>query len=204
MVKCLELFCGTKSFKKACPNDWEVVSVDILEKFNPDICCDILDLDYKTLWKVGEFDIIWLSPPCRFFSQARNSSLGKVVKFHNKVLTKELMREDELKYGLPPVHRGLEIVDYLKPKYWFMENPVGRLKNYITDRHFIRVDYCMFGFDYKKPTMIWTNRTDIKDVKCDCKKQGKKHLPWDKVNGITTRYRMPPKLFDYLLDDCIF
>ncbi len=61
----------------------------------------------------------------------------------------------------------------------------------------------MFGYDYKKPTIIWTNRTDIKDVKCDCKKQGKKHLSWDKVNGITTRYRMPPKLFDYLLDDCI-
>tara|TARA_R100001594_G_scaffold51207_1_gene84546 strand:+ start:3292 stop:3891 length:600 start_codon:yes stop_codon:yes gene_type:complete len=198
-MKCLELFSGTKSFKKACPDDWEVISVDIDKKFNPDICCDIMDLDYKR-WEVGEFDIIWLSPPCRFFSQARNCWVGRRTKFHDMaILTREMMKEDIDKYGLPPVMKGLEIVDYLKPTYWFMENPVGKLKNYITDRHFIRVDYCKFGFDYKKPTMIWTNKTSLCDCKCDCKEKGKTHRKWDNVNGITTRYRIPTGLIKYLI-----
>jgi len=196
-MKCLELFCGTKSFKKAVPDDWEVISVDILKKFNPDICCDIMDLDYKK-WDVGEFDIIWASPPCRFFSIARCSWIGKKTKFNNCILTKEIMKQDEIEYGLPPVQKALEIIDYLKPKFWFMENPqTGRLKNHITDRYFIDVDYSQFGYDYRKRTRIWTNRTELKDKKT-CNK--KKHKKCCRSVSLLQRYSIPKPLFDYLLN----
>ena len=210
MVKCLELFCGTKSFKKACPDDWEVVSVDILEKFNPDICCDILDLDYKSLWKEGEFDIIWLSPPCRYFSGILNTWLGRPLKrLGGKILTSEQRKLDEVNLGLPPVHKGLEIVDYLKPKYWFMENPAsgGTLKNYITDRHKIQVDYSAFGFEYRKRTNIWTNKMELKNKLTPHNVKhavsiGSRHTT--RSIGLLERYSIPPKLFDYLLEGCVF
>lgn len=216
MVKCLELFCGTKSFKKACPDDWEIISVDILKKFDPDICCDILDLDYKTLWEVGEFDIIWLSPPCRYFSTMLDTWLGRPLKrLGGKILTREQRVLDEINLGLPPVHKGLEIVDYLKPKYWFMENPAsgGTLHKYITDRNKIQVDYSAFGFDYRKRTNIWTNRNDLKNKLTPHNVYHKtrigknsvgKSTSSDRSIGLLERYSIPPKLFDYLLDGCVF
>ncbi len=202
-MKCLELFCGTKSFKKAVPPDWEVISVDILEKFNPDICCDIMDLDYKQ-WDEGEFDIIWASPPCRFFSHARYAWIGKWTKFNNAILTKEMLKQDELEHGLPPVKKALEIIEYLKPKYWFMENPqTGRLKNHITDKYFIDVDYSQFGYDYRKRTRIWTNRTELKDKKTSHKVKHTTTIgnKTDRNIGLLERYSIPKPLFDYLLVD---
>ena len=43
-MRCLEIFCGTKSFRKACPSNWEVISIDIEDKFNPDICIELQDI----------------------------------------------------------------------------------------------------------------------------------------------------------------
>jgi len=199
-MRCLELFCGTKSFKKACPSDWEIISIDLLKKFDPDICVDIVNWDYKKAFENEHFDIIWASPPCRFFSIARNVSLGKYVKFHNAILTKELMKLDELNHGLPPVLKTFEIIEYFKPTYWFMENPAyGRLRDYI-DKPSIIVNYCRFGFNYKKPTRIWTNKTELKDKRCNCKQHNKKHLAWDKINGTANRYKMPIPLIQYLIE----
>ena len=41
----LELFCGTKSIGKVFDqHGWDVVSVDMLYKFEPTICKNVLDL----------------------------------------------------------------------------------------------------------------------------------------------------------------
>ena len=41
----LELFCGTKSIGKVFDqHGWDVVSVDMLDKFQPTICKNVLDL----------------------------------------------------------------------------------------------------------------------------------------------------------------
>ena len=204
IMKCLELFCGTKSFRKACPPDWEVISVDIMKKFNPDICCDILELDYKALWDVGEFDIIWCSPPCQFFSVCRNSWIGRHVKLRKEVMTRELILEDEIEHGLPLVRKAFEIIDYFKPSKWFLENPqTGRLKNHITDKPFIDVDYCRYGFDYKKRTRIWTNVDSLENQLCTCGVKrhsvriGRKDT--SRRVGRNERYKIPPNLIKYLL-----
>jgi hypothetical protein len=46
---------------------WEVVSLDILKKFNPTHQCDIMDFVY-TQYPRGYFDIIWASPECKVYS----------------------------------------------------------------------------------------------------------------------------------------
>ena len=49
MINVLELFKGTGSvgicIKEKYP-DWNIVSLDILKKFTPDICVDILKWNY--------------------------------------------------------------------------------------------------------------------------------------------------------------
>ena len=40
---------------------WEVVSVDLDPKFRPTVCCDVMQLDERSL---GSFDMVWASPVC--------------------------------------------------------------------------------------------------------------------------------------------
>ena len=65
-MKLLELFCGTKSVGKVAEKlDIDTVSLDILPKFNPDVCCNIMYFDYlKTAHPEGHFDFIWASLSC--------------------------------------------------------------------------------------------------------------------------------------------
>ena len=46
-LKCLELFKGTGSFGKVAKRmNLDVISLDNVEKYKPDILTDILDLDF--------------------------------------------------------------------------------------------------------------------------------------------------------------
>jgi hypothetical protein len=168
-MKVLELFSGTGSVGKVCKElGWEVVSLDLK---GADINTNILDWDY-TQYAVGDFDIIWASPPCDTFSRLRLTWLGRKLKCHNgQVCTKELLQQDIDEIGLPILRKTEEIIDYFNPKLWFIENPqTGRMKEYI-DRPFYDVDYCKYvDWGYQKRTRIWTNQTNFEPKLCkkDC------------------------------------
>lgn len=145
-MKTLELFAGTQSFtngvKVACENP-ECITVDILDKFKPTIQCDILELDYHQ-WKEGEFDIVWCSPPCTEYSKAKTRG------------NRDLDGADAL------VRKCFEILDYLKPKVWILENVgtgllVNRMENIRPGLKKVFVDYCCYGKPYRKRTCFWSN-----------------------------------------------
>ena len=77
------------------------------------------------------------------------------------------------------LNRTFEIIDYFQPKHWFVENPhTARTKDYIHDKPFFVVDYCMYGMPYRKRTNIWTNLKSFEPLLCDKKCSGwdgKKH-----------------------------
>ena len=57
MPRLLELFSGTGSIGRAFEAEgWEVVSVDLDPKFRPTVCCDVMQLDERSL---GSFDMVW-------------------------------------------------------------------------------------------------------------------------------------------------
>ena len=111
MPRLLELFCGTKSIGRAFEAaGWEVVSLDIVSKFEPTILCDIRSWDYTT-FPPGHFDMVWASPVCTEYSRA---------------LT---MRPRRLEEGDVLVLRALEIMAHFDPLMWVIENPAtGLLK----------------------------------------------------------------------------
>ena len=143
-----------------------------------------MDWNYKE-YKVGYFDIIWASPNCKDYSSL-NFLSGKV---------KDLTESNNL------IKRVLEIIDYFKPKYWFIENPqTGKLKNqeFMIDLPYNDIDYCKYGFDYRKRTRVWNNNPNWigkilckKNNYCANKKTDGKHINFRWITrgtGVTSRW----------------
>ena len=153
-MRLLELFSGTKSVSNAIGHLYdEIVSVDILEKFNPTVCVDILEWDYKQ-YPPGYFDAIWASPPCTEYSKMKYISGAP----------RNLDLADRI------VQRAIEIIDYFQPPKWYIENPqTGLLKDrdFMLGVPFTDVDYCMYcDWGYRKTTRIWTN-VDYEGKRCN-------------------------------------
>lgn len=214
MVKVLELFSGTGSVGKCCKElGWETVSVDLISESTHK--CDIMDFDYKQYPK-DSFDIVWGSPPCTNYSKLQDGWLGRMRKgeiYTKDIQEKEMIQDDKL------VLRTLEIIDYFKPEYYFIENPAtSKMKDrpYMKDRPFYIVDYCMYSdWGYRKRTRIWTNKKDWNALTCNkqCGNMvGNLHKTnlgnteeRQKTNGKSfsqnDRYRIPPDLiFSLFLD----
>ena len=60
-----------------------------------------------------------------------------------------------------------EIIEYFKPKYWFIENPRGKLRKLevVKDLPINTITYCSYGDMRMKPTDIWTNDNNWKPRK---------------------------------------
>lgn len=148
----LELFAGTGSFSSVARKaGHKVFTSDYDPVFDTDYCVDIMDFDIKKLPFIP--DIIWASPPCETFSVA---SIG-----HHWTGGKGayIPKTDQAKRGQEIVQRTIEIIEQLKPKYWFIENPRGVLRKmpFMQDFNRYTVTYCQYGDTRMKPTDIWTN-----------------------------------------------
>ena len=138
-MKLLELFSGAGSVGKVAKKlGYEVISLDLK---NADINTNILDFDYKQ-FEVGYFDLIHASPPCTEFSRAKTIGVRKIEAANEIVL------------------KTLEIIEYLNPKHFIIENPqTGLLKDqwFMHGLPFNDLDYCRYSYPYRKRTRIWNN-----------------------------------------------
>lgn len=195
-MKILELFCGTKSFSKvAKARGHEVVTVDIEKKFNPTICCDILDFD-PIMLNGFKPDVVWASPPCTTFSVA---SIGK--HWNNDGTPKT----DEARKGLEILRKTRELIFDLKPKYFIIENPRGMMRRFMGEQYRTTVTYCQYGDTRMKPTDLWTN-FNFKGK--SCKNGDSCHVSAPRgsktgtqgIKGSIQRGIIPPKLCKEILE----
>jgi hypothetical protein len=138
----LELFSGTKSVSKTVGNKYAtIVSVDILNTFQPTHQSDIMTWNYRQ-YPPGHFHTIWASPPCTQYSKAKTRG------------ARDLTGANAI------VQRTLDIIEYFNPEMFFIENPqTGKLKDQelMDGIPYYDVDYCQYGKLYRKRTRIWTN-----------------------------------------------
>ena len=205
VLKLLELFKGTGSVGKVAKRmGMEVMSVDILSKYEPDIVEDILEWDYKAFVKESGFipDLLWASPPCNTFS-----TLAYVFKERDTKNAKP--KSARAKQGTAILYRTLEIIEYfqkLNPKLLYViENPRGmmRLDEKIKELpHRDTTLYCLYNDVRRKPTDFFNNvDLKLKDAEQHrnddaCKKDKfirVVELPLNK------RYAIPPKLVKTIL-----
>jgi len=144
---CVDLCSGLGGFSQAFVNHgWKVITVDIEPKFNPTVVADVTKIDwneFKQAYLNGESpDVLLASPPCNHFSLASWSFPRKGVK-----------------EALAIVGACFEGVAVLKPKYWLIENPRGRLRHLAPNKPKMTIYYSDFDSNYpaQKPTDLWGN-----------------------------------------------
>ncbi len=197
-MRCLELFSGTGSignvFKK---KNIEVISLDIENVFEPTILCDIMEWNYKS-YPPNYFDIITASPVCSNWSLLKKSWIGrksKSIRPDGGIVCVNDIENDINKYGKPMVDKMFEIIEYFKPKYYWIENPsASQMWKYVKDKYqhlglfYNRFDYCKYStYGYKKPTIFATNfklkiEPKLCNGNCDnmiiIKNTGNKRIPY--------------------------
>ena len=191
MPKLLELFSGTKSVGKVAEQlGFDVVSLDLR---NADINCDILHWDY-TIFTPGTFDVVWASPPWTEYSRAKTVGVRN-IDYANEIVLKTL-----------------DIIRYLQPTYFIIENPqTGLLKNqwFMNDIPYNDVDYCKYGMPYRKRTRLWNNIPSFKPLplcKKDCNSMiGNRHISMGQHDSNSTKdlYVIPPPLIFHIFYNMI-
>jgi site-specific DNA-cytosine methylase len=182
--KLLELFSGTGSVGDVARElGFEVVSLD--RDMPADFKVDIMDWDPR-LYHAGYFDVIWASPPCTEYSRAKTTGV-RDIEGSNEV-----------------VQRTLDIIEYLEPKYWIIENPqTGLLKDQLCmyGLPFKDVDYCRYGMPYRKRTRLWNNCFDWRprplcNKDCDSMNETRtRHKEEAQRNGSTAERRLTGRRF---------
>ena len=89
-------------------------------------------------------------PPCQKFSLA--SKLRANWKDGRPI-------SEDARAAIRLVEHGLWLIRELRPRDFFMENPVGMMRTLAQLRDIPRhtVTYCQYGERYQKPTDIWTH-----------------------------------------------
>jgi site-specific DNA-cytosine methylase len=144
MPKLLELFCGTKSISKAFAGaGWKTYTVDWNAEFKPTLCADIGTLTAQDLIELcgGIPDVVWMSPDCTSYSVA---AIGKHRKKNE--ITGELLPTSEYAKQCDNINQRIIdiVINQLKPKYWFIENPRGAFHKmgFVSNLPRFTVTYC--------------------------------------------------------------
>jgi site-specific DNA-cytosine methylase len=87
---------------------------------------------------------ILAAPPCTHFSIACNR-LWNEKDVNGKTIE-----------GLSVLVACLKIISLSNPRFWALENPVGRMKRFLGPAQFI-FEQTDFGFPCKKKTLLWGN-----------------------------------------------
>ena len=192
-MRLLNLFSGTDSVAKPWrENGHDCISVDIDPRFNPEICDDILQIDYATL---PIPDVRWASPDCSQYSRARTRARTP----------RNLALADSL------VAKTIEIITFFsnlnEDLIWFIENGAStmmwerRVAKDLTI--YVTLDYCQYSRPglYRKrariahsANLIWNPRPLCDPKTCKQCVDGKRH--------ILSAQRGPCKGKDKRIDRC--
>lgn len=208
-MKVLDLFCGTKSIANAFEKrGHEVYTVDWDKGFSPTLCADIGTLTATDIINLcgGVPDVIWASPDCTTYSvSAISYHRTKEPNGNLKAVTEYAAKCDEINTHL------IDLIRELKPKYWFIENPMGAMRkmDFVKELPRYTVTYCQYGDTRQKPTDIWSNHP-CPDFKPPCQKGAPCHVAAPRgsrtgTQGLANKVekaKIPKLLCEHIVDIC--
>ena len=149
-MKILELFSGTECLSNAFrARGHQCFTVDWDTRFPSSLHIDIMQLTARRiLTDFGRPDIIWAGCDCTTFSVAaighhrrQDPATGSLAP-----KTERAARADEVN------RHTLGIIRSLRPRFFFIENPMGGLRKMDYMRGIPRhlITYCQYGFTYRR------------------------------------------------------
>ena len=223
MIRILDLFSGTQSVKKALDTmdiEYEYYGIDIYSPEEENLILDlsqddIVDKVVAALPKDWQPDFIWASPVCNKFSVVNRMKNGNFYyektpnglkpredydcnwpfNYENKDLEKA---NEEAILHLKLVKNMLAILDYYNVDF-IIENPLHSFMERLMPFHYKknRADYCAYGFDYKKPTAIYSQC--LLHLKT-CSKDHEHKLQVQDMSNYARKSSVPPKLIEQILN----
>lgn len=152
-LRVLDLFAGLGGWSQAFrARGHRVTTLDIEPAFQPTVCVDILAVTPQQLGGADAFDVVLASPPCTGFSVASIGHHWTKTRDHNHV-----PKTQEARQAVSIVQATLSLIAALRPRYWFLENPRGKLRKlpFMKPHRRVTVGYCAYGQTYQKPSDIW-------------------------------------------------
>ena len=147
-MRVLDLFSGLGGFSQAfLDRGHEVIRYDNSPRFEDvpnTIIRDVLTLTREDLLKQ---DVILAGPPCTCFSVASQARYWRGNE------PREEKREEVLKAVGLALH-AYRIMKDADPTYYILENPRGRLRNFLGKPDFV-TSWAAWGTRYLKPTHLW-------------------------------------------------
>lgn len=145
-MKVLDLFSGLEGWSQPFrERGHEVYRVELNPRF-PAEHRDVMDFNPEALpWKP---DIILASPPCTAFT---------VMQIGRNWTHDHQPKTDSARSGLMLLGRTIELIQMMRPKFFIIENPRGKMRKMPQMAQFERrtVTYCQFGEKRMKPTDLW-------------------------------------------------
>ena len=144
-MKVIDLCSGLGGFSQAfLDRGHEVIRIDNDSRFKDVPFTIIEDIRNIRDLNIGDVDVMLMSPPCNHFSVA-----SVYLHWDNGI-----PKNNGTVYALRIVAWCLDAVDYLKPRYWVIENPRGMLRK-ILGKPRITTYWASWGALYYKPTDLW-------------------------------------------------
>lgn len=162
-LRILDLFCGEKNWSQpARDRGHHVITSDFDDRYEPDIVADVMALDPDEIVRRlgGSPTLILASPPCQGFTVARigaNWTKTQHGKRYIHRLAETEPKTPKAALGIQLVQATLDLVEALRPAWWLMENPVGKLRKLPVVAGIPRrtVTYCRYLRPMRKPTDLW-------------------------------------------------
>lgn len=190
----LGLYSGTKSWEKPfIEGGHNVETLDILPEFNCTYTMDALNFIPKKRYKV-----VIGSPPCTYFSQARNAWKN----------TPKATTPEQIALSIKWFSKVISVIQAVHADYFLIENPSHKNGARLYFPHFDnpsligpecilpeKIHYCMYGFPHMKPTDLWTN-IPLDFRKCNHKRS--EHKSFQLTHGSKSRSIIPTELTNHV------
>lgn len=151
----IEFFSGSKTVSKIANQfNYKTFTIDIEEKFNPDLQADVLKLRFNSIPGTDNVFIVWASIPCTFYTILNISNhWEKIIYASRKYFY--LPKTKEARSAIKLLEKTLYLIKKINQNYFFVSVMKYYLKLNIHQRIMIKSFISFYGYNLQNVDRGW-------------------------------------------------